>query len=138
MKVKNWMTPSPLTLTEDDIVKTAVTHVLRNRIRHIPILRGGTLVGIVTDRDLKRALPSVVAGSSPEEYQSFMDSTKLRDVMSANPMTCGPESDMLEVVRLFVENKFGAIPVLEDERIVGIITQTDAMQAFLQQLAADS
>ena len=134
MKVKDWMTPNPLTLTEGDIVKTAVTHVLRNRIRHIPIVRDGALVGIVTDRDLKRALPSVVAGSSPQEYQSFMDTTTLREVMTADPVTCTPESDLLEAVRQFVESKFGAIPVVQDGKLAGIITQTDAMRAFLAQL----
>jgi len=134
MNAKKWMTPDPTTLTEEDLVKTAVTHVLRSRIRHIPIVRNGKLVGIVTDRDLKRALPSVVAGSSPEEYQTFMDSTKLRDVMTANPVTCTPDTDLLDVVRQFIDNKFGAMPVIDGDAVVGIITQTDAMRAFLDQL----
>jgi len=132
MKAKEWMTQNPLTLTEDEVVKTAVTLVLRNRIRHLPVLQDDRLVGIVSDRDLKRALPSVVAGSSPEEYQNFMSSTKLKEVMTADPVTCTPDTDVKDVVRQFVENKIGAIPVVDEGRVVGILTQTDAMRAFLE------
>ena len=134
MKVRNWMTPNPLTLTEDDKVKTAVVHVLRNRIRHVPILRGDKLVGIVTDRDLKRALPSVVAGTTPEEYQSFMENTTLKEVMTQDPIVCGPDTDIVEAVRIFVEHKFGALPVVENDKLVAIISQTDALRAFLKLL----
>ena len=134
MKVREWMTPDPFTLTEEDRVKTAVQHLLRAGIRHVPILRDGALVGIVTDRDLRRALPSVEAGASPERYQAFMERTTLRDIMTADPVTCTPDTDIADVVEIFVERKLGAIPVVEDDELVAILTQIDVLRAFLEVL----
>jgi acetoin utilization protein AcuB len=134
MKVREWMTPDPFTLTEEDRVKTAVQHLLSAGIRHVPILRDGALVGIVTDRDLRRALPSVEAGASPERYQAFMERTTLRDIMTVDPVTCTPDTDIADAVEIFVERKLGAIAVLEGDELVAILTQIDVLRAFLQLL----
>jgi len=128
------MTPDPFTLTEGDRVKTAVQHLLRAGIRHVPIVREGRLVGIVTDRDLRRVLPSVAAGASPEEYQAFMERTALKDIMTADPVTCSADTDLVDAVRIFVERKFGAIPVVDGHRLVAILTQIDVLSAFLDVL----
>jgi acetoin utilization protein AcuB len=134
MKVREWMTPDPFTLTEGDRVKTAVQHLLSAGIRHVPILRDGALVGIVTDRDLRRALPSVEAGASPERYQAFMERTTLRDIMTVDPVTCTPDTDIADAVEIFVERKLGAIAVLEGDELVAILTQIDVLRAFLEVL----
>jgi len=131
MKVRDWMTPEPFTLTEDDRVKTAVQHLLSAGIRHVPVLRDNVLVGIVTDRDLRRALPSLEAGASPEKYQSFMERTTLGDIMTADPVTCTPDTDVADAIEIFVERKLGAIPVVDGGALVAILTQIDVMRAFL-------
>jgi acetoin utilization protein AcuB len=131
MKAREWMTSDPKTVQADDFVATAVTLVLENRIRHLPVVRGESLVGIVSDRDLKRAMPSVVAGATAEEYQAFMEETPISQVMTASPITCEPDTDLIDLVQGFCQHKLGAIPVVECERVVGIVTQTDMMQAFL-------
>jgi acetoin utilization protein AcuB len=131
MKASEWMTSDPKTVNDDDFLRTAVTLVVENRIRHLPVVRGDSLVGIISDRDLKRAMPSVVAGATPEEYQAFMEETSIEQMMTANPITCTPDEDLVDLVRQFCQHKVGAIPVVEDERVVGIVTQTDMMQAFL-------
>ncbi len=131
MKVKDWMTPDPKTVNEDDPVKTAVTLVVENRIRHLPVVRDGSLVGIISDRDLKRAMPSVVAGATAEEYQIFMEETPVEHAMTADPISCAPDTDLVDLVREFCQKKVGAIPVVDGERLVGIVTQTDMMEAFL-------
>jgi len=134
MKVRKWMTADPKTIKEDDFVRTAVMLVLEHRIRHLPVVRGESLVGIISDRDLKRAMPSVVAGATAEEYQAFMDETPIEQVMTASPITCTPDTDLVDLLREFCQHKVGAIPVVEGERVVGIVTQTDMMQAFLKVL----
>ena len=134
MKVREWMTPDPFALTEGDRVKTAVQHVLSAGIRHVPILRDGVLVGIVTDRDLRRALPSLEAGASPERYRAFMEETALKDVMTDDPVTCTPETDLVDAVKIFAERKFGAIPIVEGDELVAILTQIDVMRALLELL----
>jgi len=134
MKVRDWMTPDPFTLTEEDRVKTAVQHLLRAGIRHVPILRDGVLVGIVTDRDLRRALPSIEAGASPAKYQAFMERTTLKQIMRSDPVTCTPDTDIADAVRIFVERKLGAIPVVDGGELVAILTQIDILRAFLSVL----
>ena len=131
MKVKEWMTPEPKTVNEDDPVKAAVNLVVENRIRHLPVVRGDALVGIISDRDLKRAMPSIVAGATAEEYQTFMEETPVEQAMTANPIACAPNTDLVDLVREFCQKKVGAIPVVDDGRLVGIVTQTDMMEAFL-------
>jgi acetoin utilization protein AcuB len=121
-------------LTDEDVVKTAVQHLLSAGIRHVPILRDNVLVGIVTDRDLRRALPSLEAGASPKKYQSFMERTTLGDIMTADPVTCTPDTDVADAVEIFVERKFGAIPVVDGDEVVAILTQIDVMRAFLSVL----
>jgi len=134
MKVREWMTREPYTLTEGDRVKTAVQYLLSAGIRHVPVLRDNVLVGIVTDRDLRRVLPSVEAGASPEKYQSFMERTTMGDIMTVDPVTCTPDTDVVDVVEIFVERKFGAIPVVDGDELVAILTQIDVMRAFLKVL----
>jgi acetoin utilization protein AcuB len=134
MKVKKWMTPDPKSVEANDPVKTAVNLVIENRIRHLPVVLGDSLVGIISDRDLKRAMPSIVAGATAEEYQAFMEETSVEQVMTADPLTCAPDDELVDLVRQFCEKKVGAIPVVEGERLVGIVTQTDMMEAFLTML----
>jgi acetoin utilization protein AcuB len=134
MTVKEWMTPDPKTIAEDDVVRTAVMLVLQNRIRHLPVLRAGALVGIISDRDLKRSMPSVVAGATEKEYRAFMDNTPIKELMTINPITCSETTPLVELVAQFCEHKVGAIPVVDGERLVGIVTQTDMMHAFLKVL----
>jgi acetoin utilization protein AcuB len=130
MKVRDWMTSDPIVLEADHPVRVAVEQLVENHIRHMPVVRDNELVGILTDRDLKRALPSVIAGASPEEYRSFMERTLVSELMTENPVTCRPDTELREAVRIFVENKFGAIPVIEDGRVVAILCQTDALRAL--------
>jgi acetoin utilization protein AcuB len=138
MKVREWMTPRPFALTERDRVKTAVQHLLSAGIRHVPVLRDNVLVGIVTDRDLRRALPSVEAGASPEKYQAFMERTALGDIMTPDPVTCTPDTDIVDAVEVFVERKFGAIPIVDGDELVAILTQIDVMRAFLAVLEGET
>jgi acetoin utilization protein AcuB len=134
MKVSECMTPDPKSVQANDPLKTAVRLVVENRIRHLPVVMGESLVGIISDRDLKRAMPSIVAGSTAEEYQAFMEETPVEQVMTADPIACAPDDELVDLVRQFCEKKVGAIPVVDDERLVGIVTQTDMMQAFLSML----
>lgn len=134
MKVREWMTPDPFTLSEGDRVKTAVKHLLKAGIRHIPVLRDGKLTGIVTDRDIRRALPSLEAGATPEQYQAFMEKNTLKDIMTADPVTCTPDTDVIDAVKILAERKFGAIPILQGDQLVAILTQIDVMRALLRML----
>jgi acetoin utilization protein AcuB len=100
-------------------------------IRHLPVVRGRHLVGIVTDRDIRDALPSSATTLSKGEIQYQLDTTPVRTCMSRDVVTVHPDDDMVQAARILLDHKYGCVPVMEEERLVGLITETDCLQAFL-------
>jgi acetoin utilization protein AcuB len=131
LTVRDYMVSEVETLAPDDSLETAVMLERRFRIRHIPIVENGELVGMVTDRDLKRALPSPVTGSDQQTFERVVQTTLLRQIMTRSPMTIGPGAPLREAVQIMCDKKFGAIPVVEKGKLVGIITGVDMLRAFL-------
>jgi acetoin utilization protein AcuB len=119
------------TLAPDDSLETAVMLERRFRIRHIPIVENGELVGMVTDHDLKRALPSPVTGTDQQTFERVVQTTLLRQIMTRSPMTISPAAPLRDAVQVLCEKKFGALPVVEQGKLVGIITGVDMLRAFL-------
>lgn len=135
--VQDFMTSNVLTLREGDTLRSAVELELVRRIRHIPVLndRGG-LVGIVTDRDIKRALPSPLSAPTPEEYESILDATPVARVMTREPYTVAPETPIADAVGKMLDHKVGGFPVVKDGVLMGMFTQSDALRGYLQILQA--
>ena len=129
--VRQLMTANPETLPPTATMQEAIELEMRRRIRHIPVVEDGALVGIVTDRDLKRATPSVLSGVDRAEYERVVAETPLGRVMTRDPMTVTPDTSLRAAVQVFVERKYGALPVVEDGRLVGILTESDVMRAFV-------
>jgi CBS domain-containing protein len=134
LTVRDYMVSEVETLAPDDSLETAVMLERRFRIRHIPIVENGELVGMVTDRDLKRALPSPVTGSDQETFERVVQTTLLRQIMTRSPTTISPAAPLREAVQIMCDKKFGAIPVVEKGKLVGIITEVDMLRAFLRLL----
>ena len=132
--VRDYMVSKVETLTPDDSMDAAVVLVRSRRIRHIPIVESGTLVGIVTDRDLKRAMPSPLTGADQATYELVAETTTVRQIMTRSPTTIAPDAPLREAVRILCDKKFGALPVVADGALVGIITETDLLRAFLRVL----
>jgi CBS domain-containing protein len=135
--VREYMVSDVETLGPDDSMESAVMLERRRRIRHIPIVEGGALVGIVTDRDLKRAMPSPLTGADQQTYERVTEGTLVRQIMTRSPTTISPDAPLTEAVRILCEMKFGALPVVEAGKLVGIITETDMLRAFLKMLNGD-
>jgi len=134
-RVRECMTREPVTLHVDDRLREAVELVLVRRIRHIPVLdEHGTLAGIVTDRDIKRTLPSPLSSAAREEYEAILETTAVGHVMSKEPITIDADADVSEAVRILVESRVGGLPVLEGGALVGIFTERDALRAYLDLL----
>jgi len=127
--VRDYMVSEVETLGPDDSLETAVMLERRFRIRHIPIIDDGELVGIVTDHDLKRALPS--PGSDQQTFEHVVQTTRLRQIMTRSPMTISPTAPLRDAVQILCEKKFGALPVVEKGKLVGIISGVDMLRAFL-------
>ena len=129
------MSREVLTVSPDDPLRAAVDLEMRKKIRHIPVVDGqGKLMGIVTDRDIKRALPSPLMRSAREDYEALLDGTAISQVMTREPQSIAPEASITEAVKLMVEKKVGGLPVVTAGKLVGMFTQTDALKLFLEQL----
>jgi acetoin utilization protein AcuB len=130
MLVRNWMTSSPTTVSPGTSVALARELVVTKRIRHLPVCEGEQLVGIVTDRDIRTALPSPSAIISVWEARHTLDQLSVGDVMTRSVITITEYAPIGEAVRLMVAHRIGALPVTRDERLVGILSETDLLGAF--------
>ncbi len=134
MKVSDRMTREVVTLNEEQSLREALSLQQRHKIRHIPVVADGSIVGILTDRDLKRASPSLLSGIAQEEYNKLLDTTRVDQVMTRNPQTVTPATPLKDVVKILIEGKFGALPVIENNLLVGIITEIDLLRALYEML----
>jgi len=105
------------------------------RIRHLPVLRGSRLVGLVTHRDILRAMCSVFADLDAPEQHDVLRNIPVREIMSSEIQTVSPDARAAEAGRTMLENKLGCLPVVEDgDRLVGIITEADFVELALAHL----
>jgi acetoin utilization protein AcuB len=135
MRVADRMTRSVAVIRADALVHEAVEVMRTRKVRHLPVLdREGRLIGIVTDRDLRQVIfdPSIQerAGSLAETLGAL----RVRDVMTWGVITVRPGTGIREAARLMREQRIGALPVVEGDRVVGILTETDVLKAFEEML----
>lgn len=130
MNVSDIMTKDVVTLQEEESLREALALLQRHRIRHVPVVSGTRLIGIVTDRDLKRATPSLLSGIDREAFDRVLDETRVGQVMTRNPYTVTPTMSLKEAARILIDQRFGALPVIEGGRLAGIITETDLLKAL--------
>jgi acetoin utilization protein AcuB len=133
MHVRDSMTPKPITITVQESLQGAMELMAMKRIRHLPVVDAtGKLIGMVTDRDLRRAAPSPLFGGDHEKAEGQLDSTSVERIMIRSPATIGPVQRLQDAMKLMVEKKYGALPVVDGIRLVGIITPIDVMKSWLK------
>ena len=131
MLVRDCMTAKPITVTVQETLQGALELMAMKRIRHLPVVdAGGKLLGLLTDRDLRRLAPSPLFPVDPAVAEAKMEQTMVERVMVRSPATVAPTQNLREAVRTLVEKKYGALPVVENGRLVGIITPIDVMRAW--------
>lgn len=133
MKVSELMTSVNLiTASPDTAILDARQLMLKERIRHLLVTEtDGSLVGIVTDRDIRLNLPSQATSLSVWEINHLLTKLTVGEVMTRTVITIGPEVDARDAAVLMLDHSIGALPVTERGRLVGIITETDIMRAFV-------
>ena len=135
--VREYMTTDAVTLRDTDRLREAVELVMVRRIRHIPILDSQErLVGIVTDSDIQRTLPSPLSSAAPEEYEAILETTALGQVMTPNTLTVEADADVAEAVELLVQHRIGGLPVVDGGFLVGVFTKGDALRGYVELLQA--
>lgn len=127
------MTPDPVTLPPEETLMEAAQIMRMRKIRRIPIVVGGKLVGLLTEGDLKRAEPSTLSDTQ-EHFTEVMEGTQVNRIMIENLLTTTPDAPLVEAARTLWTNKYGALPVLEGEKLVGILTDNDLIGALVQVL----
>ncbi|HEX9074407.1 MAG TPA: CBS domain-containing protein [Anaerolineae bacterium] len=132
--VEQVMTREPAVITRNDSIRTAIQRMRDRGCRRLPVVEDGKLVGIVSDRDLRRATNSPLV-LRERWYDEFMlDHVQVRACMTADPVTVSPATPIIEAAKLMRDKKFGGLPVVADGRLVGIVTETDLLNYLIRTL----
>lgn len=132
MLVKNWMNARVITADVGDCMLDAMKLLKENDIRMLPIVKGGNLVGIVTDRDLKRASASDATTLEAHELLYIIANIRLEEIMTRDPITVPFDFTVEEAAEVLLRNKISGVPVVDHEgKVVGTITQTDIFRVLM-------
>lgn len=131
MKAQDMMHPNVITAAPDTSLAQARRLMRDNRIRHLPVVSGLRLVGLVTDRDLRNASPSQATTLSKGEINYQMDTTPIETCMTRDLVTLRPEDDMVEGAKRLLQGPFGCLPVVERGQLVGIVSEIDLLRGFV-------
>ncbi|MGO9604735.1 MAG: CBS domain-containing protein [Candidatus Binataceae bacterium] len=118
MQIVNWMSRLPVCVSPDDTLAKARTLMDHGRFRRLPVVLGDKLVGIITDRDLR-------------QHSGLLDSIKVNAAMTPNPVTVSPRNSAEEAAELMLQHKVGGLPVVDNGKVVGIMSATDLIRALL-------
>jgi CBS domain-containing protein len=133
LTVANVMTADPVTIGPEDSLMQALALMQQRQIRRIPVVVADTLVGLLTAGDLKRAQPSALSDSQ-QDFDRVMEETPVSRVMVQNLVTTTEDTPLIEAARTLYTTKFGALPVLRDGRLVGILTDNDLARCVVELL----
>ncbi|MDE3090503.1 MAG: CBS domain-containing protein [Chloroflexota bacterium] len=128
------MTRSPATISPNDSIRTAIDRMREKKCRRLPVLQNGKLVGIVSDRDLRRATNSPLVLRERWYDEFLLDHIVVRACMTENPVTVSPRTPMADAAKIMRDRKFGGLPVVEGEYLVGIVTETDLLNYLIRVL----
>ena len=135
MLVKDRMTPDPITITTDTSLKEALDLVRSKPFRHLPVLdANGKLVGIVTEKSLVYASPTPSTTLSVFEVDYILTRTKVGQVIQGDVITVGPDLPVEEAARVMIDQRIGCLPVVANDKLVGIISDTDIFRVFVEGL----
>jgi len=134
LKVRDRMTTDVITVKASEPIRRAWGLVIDKKLRRFPVVEGDTLVGIVTDRDLRDATASSVVLIEKQYHDFLLDTVLVESIMTTNPRTVTPDVSLKEAAKLIREMKVGGLPVVEEDRLAGIITETDLISALIEVL----
>jgi CBS domain-containing protein len=130
------MTTNVIFLNEDDNLTRIAQGMGRYNLRHLPVVAGDQLVGIVSHRDVLRVAVSSLEAETLDgkvKQQTFDEKTLVRDIMTSDPVTVRPDTPLWDAARIIVTNKFGCLPVVDDNgKLIGIVTEHDLLKTIAQ------
>jgi len=126
--VREIMMGSPVTLKSDDTLDLANDVISLGRIRHIPIVESGKLVGVLSERDLIGTAASEIFGLKQRTKSALLKTTLIKSVMKKRVITVEPDTSIKDAAHLMAERKIGCLPVVSEGTLVGLVTTTDVLR----------
>jgi CBS domain-containing protein len=126
--VREIMMGSPVTLRPEDTLDLANDVISLGRIRHIPVVEDGRLVGLLSERDLMGAAATTIFGLKQKSKSALLKSFLIKDVMKKKLLTVKPDTPIKDAARLMKEKKIGCLPVVNEGALVGLVTTTDILR----------
>lgn len=136
MRIRDWMTTDPVVVTPETLLVDARKKMDEFKIHHIPVVKKGKLVGMLTRRTILEASPSSATTLSMHELSYLLAKMTVADVMVKDPLWVTPDTPVEDVVLLGYQKGIGSFPVVENGRLVGIATATEVTRALLEIFAA--
>jgi len=134
MLVNSRMTREPVSVSPDHTLARALRTAREHRVRHLPVIAGGELVGILSDRDIRLATPSPYTADGMDR-DDFLDRTSVAEVMTREVITVGAADTVEDAAKALVRHRIGALPVVDaGNHLLGILTETDILHAFVEML----
>jgi len=132
MFVKQWMGRDVVSIAPNESIAVAEKILKDHKIRRLPVVDAGVLVGVISPRDLEKVMPSILDAEGVSEEEFIAANTEVRTVMTSSPITVEPDDTLVEAVRKMRLNKIDGLPVVEEMKLVGILSITDILDAFLE------
>ncbi len=134
MKVQDLMVKEVATLDIEDELSLANDIMRLGRIRHLPVVAGEKVVGIISERDLFRSSLAQALGYGNKDSREVMRTLHIKDVMVKKVITIPPDMELKDAVAIMVERKIGCLPVVQDDKLLGLITETDILVQYCREL----
>ncbi|HEY1234806.1 MAG TPA: CBS domain-containing protein [Candidatus Binatia bacterium] len=132
IRVVDWMTEGVLAVETFDSIAVARRLMAKHRVNQLPVLDNDRLVGIVTDRDIRDAYPTSLMINRAEEIDRFADKITVEEVMTHDVFVVRPDTALATAVGLLRRHRIGALPVIKDQKLLGIITRSDILDFVLR------
>ncbi|URM37920.1 CBS domain-containing protein [Flavobacterium anhuiense] len=131
--ISHIMTKTVVTANEKDDLKTVVEKLKANTIRHIPILRGKEVIGIISRTDINRLTFGALFEGQDNADEAILEMLTVPQVMTSKPKTVSSDTIIRDLAEIFVKEDFHALPVVDNSELKGIVTTTDVVRYFLEQ-----
>jgi len=131
MYVADWMTKRAFTVGPDDFLSDAITLMKEKAVKHLPVLKGGKLKGILSDRDIKEYSPSKATTLDIYELHYILANTRIKELMKVKVTTTTPDTPVEEAAMIMLDRNIGCLPVIENGSLVGIISDKDIFHALV-------
>lgn len=131
MFVSDWMTKKVFTVSPDENIAEAAELAAIKNIKHIPVVKGEKIKGILSDRDIREYVPSIAKTFDLLELHGIMSKTKVKEVMKTNVICTGPDTPVEEAAMIMHDKNIGCLPVIDQEKLVGIISDRDIFRVLV-------